>query len=176
MAELAELARPYAEAVYKIAKEQGGAQKWSEMLEMLSLVMADQDISRAARNPRVGNERFIALLLDICSEKLNKEGVAFVKVLSENKRLNLVGSIAELYEQYRSDGEGYLAVGVTSAFPMDKKEQEKLSKTLAKQFGKEIRLTVEEDSSLIGGIIIRAGDKVIDGSVSGQIEQLAKQL
>jgi F-type H+-transporting ATPase subunit delta len=176
MAELAELARPYSEAVYKIAKENGTAQKWSEMLEMLSLVMLDQDISRAARNPRVGDERFIKLILDICSEALNKQGIAFVKVLAENKRLNLVGKIAEMYEQYRSDDEGYLTVDVTSAFPMDKKEQQSLSKTLGKQFGKEVRLNVKEDSSLIGGIIIRAGDKVIDGSVSGQIEQLAKQL
>lgn len=176
MAELAELARPYSEAVYKIAKEKETAQEWSEMLELLSLVMNDQDISRAARNPRVGDERFIELVLDICSDKLNKEGVAFVKVLSENKRLNLVGKIAELYEQYRSDDEGYLTVDVRSAFPMDKEEQARLSKILGKQFGKEIRLNVDEDNSLIGGLIIRAGDKVIDGSVSGQIEQLAKQL
>ncbi len=176
MAELAELARPYSEAVYKIAKEKGTAQKWSEMLEMLSLVMADQDISRAARNPRVGDDRFIVLLLDICDGKLNKEGVAFIKVLSENKRLGLVSKISEMYEQYRSDDEGYLTVELTSAFPVSDEDQKKLSETLGKQFGKEIRLNVEEDRSLIGGIIIRAGDKVIDGSVSGQIEQLAKQL
>ncbi len=176
MAEIAELARPYSEAVYKIAKEKGTAQEWSDMLEMISLVMADADISRAARNPRVDDDRFITLLLDICGKNLNKEGVAFVKILSENKRLSLVGKITELYEQYRSNDEGYLPVKVISAFPMSDKDQDALGKTLKKQFGKEIRLDIEEDSSLIGGVIIQAGDKVIDGSVSGQIEQLAKQL
>lgn len=176
MAEIAELARPYSEAVYKLAKEKGTAQEWSEMLELLSLVMADQDVSRAARNPRVGDDRFIELLLDICGKSLSKEAVALVNVLSENKRLSLIGKITELYEQYRSNDEGYLPVEVTSAFPMSDEGQAALGKTLSEQFGKEIRLNVAEDNALIGGVIIRAGDKVIDGSVSGQIEQLAKQL
>lgn len=176
MSELATLARPYAEAVYKRAKETSTSEQWSEALGFLAEVMSDERLSRAARNPRVEKEGFSELLLDVCQGQIHDEGERFVKLLIQNNRLNLAGPIRVLFEQYRAEDEGYVAVDVKTAYPVPEKEQGQLATALESSFNKKVHLSMEEDSSLIGGVLIRAGDQVIDGSVRGQLQQLAKQL
>jgi len=176
MAELAALARPYAEAVFLMAEEKGSIDKWSDALEFLKLVMSDELISKFADNPKVSQAMLEKAMLDISKDQLDEEGLNLIKLLIKNDRLQLVSEVQEQYEIKKAQKSGELNVEITSAFPMSESDQKELVKSLSTAFGKQVKVSVEEDSSLIGGMIVRAGDKVIDGSVSGQIQQLAKQL
>ena len=99
-----------------------------------------------------------------------------MRLLIQNQRLSLLGEIADLYGHYRAEDEGYIDVDVASAFDVTAEESKKLTKTLEANLGKKVRLKVRIDPELIGGVYIRAGDRVIDASVRGQIERLAKSL
>ncbi|MEI6354625.1 MAG: F0F1 ATP synthase subunit delta [Methylococcus sp.] len=176
MSERVTLARPYAVAAYKRATETGTADQWSGHLAFLSALMADQRVQAAASNPKVRREALVKAFLALCEGRLDPEGENFLRLLIENNRLFLVSDIAGLFERYRADHEGYVNVDVATAYELTPGEKTKLTKTLNKVLGKEARLKVSVDRSLIGGVYIRAGDRVIDASVRGQIERLAKSL
>ena len=176
MSELATLARPYAEAVFKRALETDSTAKWSEMLAFLTAVMNDKDISVSTDNPRVNHDRLTQLMLDICQGHINEEGVNFVKLLVENKRLTLVPTISHLYEGYKAEHEGYVEVDVTTAYVLTKDEENKFASSLGKTLNRKVHMHMKVDKSLIGGVLVRAGDTVIDGSIKGQLQQLAKRL
>jgi F-type H+-transporting ATPase subunit delta len=176
MAELTTLARPYAEAAFKRAKETNSVHAWSEALLFLSSVGKDHDLLQIISNPKVGKDKAAQLLLDICQEHLDKEGQNLLKLLVENGRLSLLPQIALSFEELKAEDEGYVNVELYSAYPLTKAEQNKYSAVLEKQLHKKINAVVSVDKSLIGGILAVAGDKVIDGSIRGQIHQLAKRL
>ncbi|CCE22032.1 MULTISPECIES: F0F1 ATP synthase subunit delta [Methylotuvimicrobium] len=176
MSELATLARPYAEAAFKRAKEIGATAQWSDNLAFLSAVLSDSNIALAADNPKIAKESFLNLMLDICGEHLDQEGKNFLKLLIQNNRLKLAAQIAKIYEQFRADDEGYSEVQVISAYPLTEDEQGNLVSRLERWLNKQVRLDIWNDRSLIGGVLIRAGDKVIDGTVKGQLLHMQKAL
>ena len=176
MSELSTLARPYAEAVFKRAIESKSITDWSEVLVFLSVVMQDKEMVAIIANPKVSQEQLTSLLLDICQEQLKQEGVNFLKLLIENDRLMLAPQISKLYESFKAEHEGYVDVEVISAYALSKEEQNKFATTLKKILNKKIHITTSIDKSLIGGFLAKAGDKVIDGSIKGQLQQLAKIL
>lgn len=176
MSELATLARPYAEAVFKRAKETDSAAKWSDTLAFISTVGNDEIISVAADNPKVKKENFLNLMLDICSGQVDQEGENFLKLLVQNNRLKLARHIAAIYEQYRAEDEGYVDVEVSTAYSLSKDEEKNLASKLENTLHKKVHLNVTEDRSLIGGILIRAGDRVIDGSIKGQLQHMQRAL
>jgi F-type H+-transporting ATPase subunit delta len=176
MTELTTLARPYAVAAYRRAKQTKSTARWSEELGFVALVMADERMKRAATNPRVRGEAFVASFLALCEGRLAPEVQNFVRLLVENGRLDLIDQIVTLFEEYRAADEGYVNVDVASAFDMNDAEQKKLGKVLDGFLGRKANLSVRVDDSLIGGVYIKAGDRVIDASIRGQLERLAKTL
>jgi F-type H+-transporting ATPase subunit delta len=174
MIELSTLARPYAKAVFKRALESESISEWSDTLAFLSVVMQDEEMAAIIANPKVGQEQLTQLLLDICQEQLNTEGTNLLKILIENDRLMLAPQISELYESFKAEHEGYVDVEVVSAYALTKEEQNKFATTLKKQLGKKVHITTSINKNLIGGFIAKAGDKVIDGSIKGQLQLLAK--
>ena len=176
MSELATLARPYAAAVFKRAKETHATAKWSQSLAFMSAVLKNEDISVVIDNPKVSKQRLSALMLDICQEHVNQENENFLKLLVLNNRLGLLPSIAELFEAYKAEDEGYVEVEVSTAYALSKDAKQDVTATLEKTLGKKIHMNVTVDKSLIGGILVRAGDRVIDGSIRGRLQQLAKRL
>jgi len=176
MSELATLARPYAEAVFQLAKQSDSAQSWSDMLAFMSAVVSDAELSVIIDNPKVSHQRLIQLLLDICQGQLSKQGDNFLKLLVENNRLSVLSQIATLYEKQRAEDEGYIDVDVLTAFSFTKEEEKKFSASLEKTLNKKVHIAVSVDKSLIGGFLVRAGDKVIDGSIKGQLEHMRKTL
>lgn len=176
MSELATLARPYAAAVFKRAKETHATAKWSQSLAFMSAVLMNKDISVVVDNPKVHKERLLALMLDICQGHISDENENFLKLLIHNNRLNLLTPIAKLFEAYKAEDEGYIDVEVISAYSLSKEAKHDLTTTLEKTLGKKIHMNVTVDKSLIGGVLVRAGDKVIDGSIRGRLQQLAKRL
>ena len=176
MAELATLARPYAEAAFKRAKPTNTSQAWSESLQFLSVVALDHDVNTIVDNPRVDRDRVLQLLLDICQDHVHEEAKNLLKILLENNRLCLLPQISVLFEALKADDEGYVNVELYTAYSLTKAEQNKYCAMLEKQLHKKVNAVVLVDKSLIGGIIAKAGDKVLDGSIRGQINQLAKRL
>jgi len=176
MTELATLARPYAEAAFKRAKETGTTGEWADSLQFLATVVQDADMAAIVNNPRIASERVLQLLLDICQEQVSDEVKNLLKLLMQNGKLKLLPTIATLYEESKANDEGYVNVDLYSAYALTKAEQNKYVAMLEKQLSKKVNATVTIDKSLIGGILAKAGDKVLDGSVSGQLHQLAKRL
>jgi F-type H+-transporting ATPase subunit delta len=176
MSELATLARPYATAAFKRAKETDSTDKWSATLSFLAQIINDPQIVRAAANPKANKDQFTSALLDLSQGRLDGEGENFVRLLAANRRLGLVKLISEQFEQFRAEDEGYIVVDVRTAYPLEGHQWDHLTHVLRQELGKNPHLNVVVDESLIGGVLIRAGDRVIDASVRGQIQRLAKRL
>ncbi|MCB1763994.1 MAG: F0F1 ATP synthase subunit delta [Gammaproteobacteria bacterium] len=170
------IARPYAEAVFARASETGKLDGWFEQLSMLAEVVNDATMRRVIADPLFGRDRLTDLLLDICGDKLDEEGGNLVRLLIKNDRLPVVDEIVELFQRLKDESQQILKVHVTSAFALKPAQEKNIADALKARFGREITITSEKDPELIGGIHIRAGDTVIDGSVSGQLRQLANEL
>ena len=173
---MATLARPYAAAVFKRAKETQSATKWSKSLAFMSDILKNKDISVVVDNPKVDKQRLSELLLDICQGHVNEESENFLKLLVHNNRLRLVPTIAKLFEAFKADDEGYLEVEVLTAYALSKEAKQEFTATLEKNLGKKIHMNVAVDKSLIGGVLVRAGDKVIDVSIKGRLQYMQKAL
>jgi len=176
MSELATLARPYATAIFKRAKETNATEKWSQNLSFIKAVLSDKDISVLVDNPKLNNQQLYELISSITEGQLDSEGENLVKLLIHNKRLALSSLIAEQYEYQRAQDEGYIDVDVLSAYSFTSAAKKSFITTLEKLLGKKVNIKVTVDASLIGGVIVRAGDRVIDGSVKGQLQHLQKAL
>lgn len=170
------IARPYAEAVFKHAAETGKMDLWSEMLEFLAAVVRDPSIAGVIADPKLDKARKGELLLEIGGGRLSDEGANLVKLLAQNVRLSVMPEIATLFERLKSEHEGAIDVVVTAAFAVNPAQEQALATALRKNLGREVRISSKRDPELIGGVLIRAGDLVIDGSVRGQLTQLANQL
>ena len=176
MAELTTLARPYAKAVFAEASEKGALDAWSADLALLAACVADADMAKVLVHPSLTAQQQAQALTDVCGDKLNEAAKNLVAVLAENKRLMLVPEIAALYEELKAQLQNTVDVVVTSAFELGNEQADKLAQALKAKLQCDVRLTSEVDESLIGGAIIRAGDLVIDGSVTGKLSKLAEAM
>jgi F-type H+-transporting ATPase subunit delta len=172
MAEKTTIARPYAQAIFELAQRHKALPRWSEMLQLAAAVAADARVGALVGNPRVTKEELAKLFLGICGDKLNPEAQNLIRLLVENDRMDVLTEIAALYETYRADAERTVEAQVISAFPVDDSQQQQIAAMLKKRLGREVTLSCKTDKSLLGGAIIRAGDLVIDGSVTGQLAKL----
>jgi len=176
MAEKTTIARPYAEAVFKLAQQQGNLKEWSDRLQLCAAITSNPEMASLIGNPKISDEQLAGLVGELCGDKLDEHGKNFIATLIENGRLGLLPEIAGLYEQARAEAEGVIAAEVISALPLDDAQQKKIAASLKKRLGREVVLECKVDESLLGGAVIRAGDLVIDGSAKGQIERLAHVL
>ncbi len=173
MAEVATLARPYASAVFDIAKSSGELDRWSRMLGFLSVATTERAVQRLLAAPDVASEQKAFRLAELAGDELNDRARKFIGVLATNKRLPLLTEIYIQFETLRALEQRSLDVAVISAFELSDAEETRLKQSLRERFDKEINMTSEVDSSLLGGATIRAGDTVIDGSVRGKLDKLA---
>ena len=176
MTERTTLARPYAEAVFRLARERKTLKAWSEMLQLAATIAADPKITALIDNPRVPRNRFVDFFLDIGGKKLDANAANLVRLLSDNHRLALLPEIAALYESLRAQTENRVEAEVISASAVNDAQLKDIAAALKKRLGRDIDLHTRIDPSLVGGIVIRAGDLVIDGSVQGKLRLLATHL
>jgi len=170
------IARPYAQAVFETASEESKLTEWSEMLGLLEAVVTDAQMKTVLSNPKLDAAALSDFIQDVCGEALSETGSNLVKVLADARRLSIVPEINKLYEQLRADAEGVIDVGVTSAYELTPEQQATISEAMAKRLGRKVEITNDIDDSLIGGVVIRAGDSVIDASVKGRLKALATQM
>lgn len=176
MAELTTIARPYAEAAFRLAREENALPVWSDMLRFMGSVVADPQVATALDNPRLGSGEEESLLLSVAGDRLSPVGRNFVRVLIEADRVTLLPQIAGLFETLKAEAEGVAKATIATAFPLDDVQVRALTAALEHRFGKKIEATVEVDQSLIGGVRIAVGDTVIDGSVKARLDAMAVQL
>ena len=176
MAEKSTIARPYAQAAFSMAETQGALKKWSDMLQLIAAIASDDAMQGLIGNPSIDSKKLVDTCVGICGDGLDQYGQNFVRVLAENKRLDVMPEIADLYELKRAEAESTIEAEVTSATPMSEAQQAQLVAALKKRLGREVTLVTRTDDSIIGGAIVRAGDLVIDASVTGQLEKLANTL
>ncbi len=180
MAEPVTIARPYAEAVYKIAREKNALVPWSDALANLDAVVGDARVQMIISDPNVGAQQLEALVLGVIGDKLDapiaNEARNFIQVLVQNNRLVLTPHIRGLYENLKREHEGVLEAQVISALPIGDDQVKKLVATLEAKFKRKITARVEIDPQLIGGVKIVVGDKVIDATVRGRLDAMAAAL
>ena len=176
MAEKTTIARPYAEAVFKLAQQQGQLKEWSDRLQLCAAIASNPEMSALIGNPKISNRQMADLFGELCGDRLDERGKNFIATLIENDRLGLLPEIAGLYEQARADAEGVVSAEVVSALPLSDAQQKKIAASLKKRLGRDVALECSVDESLLGGAVIRAGDLVIDGSARGQVERLSNAL
>jgi F-type H+-transporting ATPase subunit delta len=176
MAELTTIARPYAEAAFRLARDDNALPVWSEMLRFASSVVADPRIAAALDNPRLAAGDKESLVLSVCGDRLDPLGRNFVRVLIEADRVALLPYILVLFEALKNDTDGVAKARIDSAFPLTDAQVDELRTALEKHFGKKIEATVNVDPALIGGARITVGDTVIDASVEAQLHAMATQL
>ncbi|HEX2667769.1 MAG TPA: F0F1 ATP synthase subunit delta [Gammaproteobacteria bacterium] len=179
MAEKSTLARPYARAVFELARDKGAFDRWSKTLSLLSALSADKSVQAMLSSPKAApavRAEVLAELAGKAGEKLDPQARNFVALLSENRRLTLLPEIAADYERLRAEAENTLEVEIAAAMPVDAAEQKLIADALHKKLGRKITLKYVQDKTLIGGAVIRAGDLVIDGSVREKLGRLAASL
>lgn len=176
MAEISTIARPYAVAAFKLAKEQNALAKWSEMLGFASAVVNDAQMNAYIQDPKVVSSDLEAAFLKVIGDKLNENGQNLIKVLVEYNRLSILPAITTAFEELKAADEGTLEAQIIAAAKPSAAETQDLVKRLEAKFGKKIEASVSVDPEIIGGIKIIVGDTVIDASVKGQLQNLAYTL
>ncbi|OIQ90563.1 ATP synthase subunit delta [mine drainage metagenome] len=176
MAEAVTIARPYAVAVFRLAREKNALAKWSEMLGFASAVAADAQMLTLIEDPKLASADIERMFLSVCDGKLDETGQNLIKLLVEYGRLAMLPEIASTYEELKAQDEGTLDAEITSAVKLDDVQVKTLVGQLQIKFGKKVEASMKVDPEIIGGIKIVVGDTVIDASVRGRLQELAYTL
>ncbi len=175
MAESVTIARPYAEAVFRTAKETGALAAWSARLARLAMVAQDAEIVEVVGNPRLSADQLAQLFISLADDNDVVLG-NFIRVLAENRRLALLPEISRHFELAKSQEEGVKEAVVQSAFAIDDAQVAALLKQLEAHFGMRLTARVAVDPALIGGVRVAVGDQVLDASVRGKLDAMATAL
>ena len=176
MAEISTIARPYAVAIFNLAKEEKSLSDWSDMLALMSSIVENKDIKLFIQDSKVLDVDREKVLLDICGNQINNSGKNLIKLLVEYKRLLILSEITLVFESLKADDEGAMEAQIIMAEKPDEKMVENLINSLEKRFDKKIEGKVVIDKSIVGGTKIIVGDSVIDASVREQLDNLAYKL
>lgn len=176
MAEAITIARPYATAIFRLAKERKALPRWSDMLSLLAGIAADARIKAMIDDPKLDAVELEKLFLRITDGKLDDNAVNLVKLLNEYGRLAVLPEIAVAFEEQKAADEGTLEAEITAATKLSDVQIGTVVKQLEARFGKKINAEVKLDPAIIGGIKIVVGDTVIDSSVRGQLQEMAYAL
>lgn len=170
MAELATIARPYAEALFQSSKNDlAGATQW---LEALAAVAGNAQLLQYAGNPKVGDQQVFDLVTEVARVQLPPAGQNFLRLVIANGRLAALPEVAQQFRDMKNAQGGSSDAVVYSAFPIAADQLGNVAQALEKRFGRKLNLTVQEDPSLIGGIRVVVGDEVLDTSVKARLEQM----
>jgi F-type H+-transporting ATPase subunit delta len=176
MADKTTIARPYARAAFAEARADSMLDAWSGALHIAAEVVEDPRMHSLLGDPHVSTDQLSQLVMDLAGANLGAHGRNFVQALAEARRLDCLPEISALFDGYKDDAEGIADVAVTSAAPLDARQQQTLTAALTRRLKREVRLHCTTDPQLLGGAVVRSGDLVIDGSVRGRLERIANEL
>ena len=171
MAELATIARPYAEALFRVAQN-GDMNAWSILVSELAQIGANADVQDFARNPNVSEAHVADAFASLVKAPMTTEAKNFIAMLIENGRVSALPEIGAQFAMLKNAQEGAADANITSAFEMSGSQVDALVASLEKKFGRKLNPTVTVDSSLIGGVRVVVGDEVLDTSVRAKLQQM----
>jgi len=172
MSELTTVARPYAKAAFDFAVEAKAVDTWLEMLVFAAEVSKDDTI-KGFLSGGASVEQAQDIFLKVCDEQLNGEGQNFIKVMAENGRLSVLPQVVAQFSELKAEYEKTILVDVTSAVELTADKLASLSTALEKRLDRKVKLNCIVDTSIVSGLVIKAGDMVIDGSVRNKLNRLA---
>lgn len=175
MADITTIARPYAKAAFDFAVENSAVDQWAEMLAFAGQVAADDTMAKLLTNTNSGPV-MAEMFIQVGGEQLNEHGQNLVKVMAQNGRLTVLPEVAELFALYRDEYLKEIEAEVISATELSDEKQAALAASLEKRLARKVKLNCSIDKSLVAGVVIKAGDLVIDGSVRGKLTRLGDQL
>jgi F-type H+-transporting ATPase subunit delta len=175
MSHLTTVARPYARAAFEFAAERKTISKWSEMVSFAALVAADLTMSKIIKSDKTP-KKMADLFINVCGEQLNKEGKNLIKLLAESQHLIVLPQVCELFTILEKKYKKEVDVSVISAFKLTGKQKKELSKSLEKRLDRKVNFSYGIDKKVITGMIITAGDLVIDSTVKNQLSHLSRSL
>ena len=176
MAELLTLARPYAKAAFAFASEQGATDNWSNALQVLSAAVQDEAFSAYLNRPELTPAEQVSIFAKVLGENQTQAVSNFLTLLADNARLALLPEIEAEYELLKSQNNNTVDVVIESAFPMTSVQEQLLTHALEKKFNAAVNVSVEVNPALIAGVVIRAGDQVIDDSVLSKLDKMRTRL
>lgn len=176
MAELSTIARPYAEAVFRLARENNALGEWADRLATLAAIVSDARMKAVIADPNTSAAKAAELVGSIGGKVLGEAGNSLLAVLAGNDRLTLLPEIASQFEVLKAEAEGKLEATIVSAQEMSEAQKADMMAALKAKFGRDVQASVELDPGLIGGAVITIGDQVIDGSVKGRLQKMAASL
>lgn len=176
MAESITLARPYANAAFQAAVAEDGLAQWSQMLRTLAAVSVNDKVSALLKHPSLTASQQSQALLDVLGDELTDKGANLIRLLADNRRLALLPQISELFEVLKANRERSVDVELATAYPLSDEVVAQLGQALQKRLDRQVKVRSHVDKHLIGGVVIRAGDTVIDNSVRGKLNKLAESL
>lgn len=172
----AALARPYARAVFELARSEGSYQSWSDSLALMAAVVSNDTMRSLLDNPRLTRNGAADLVIRACGEDIGDAEKNLVNMLAENERLSQLPMIAALYSRFRDEAEGTVEAEVISAQPLSEAQKAAITDALKQRLGRDVQLNCSVNADLVGGAVIRAGDLVIDGSAVEYLRQLSSVL
>ena len=176
MSELTTTARPYARAVFELASEAESLSQWSETLAFLGAIASDDSVRAVLNNPSLTKQQSAQVILDVAEGHIDGKAENLVKQLAEYGRLDTLPEIAVLFDAMKDKVEGVVEVTITSAQELNDEEIQSISTALKKRLDADIKIKAVIDESILGGVIIRAGDLVIDGSIQRRMHNVAHAL
>jgi F-type H+-transporting ATPase subunit delta len=176
MAERTTTARPYAKAIFALARKSNRLAETSAGLLRAAETVVDPRVHSLLGSPHVRPPQLAELISGIAGDTLDEHSRNFVSLLAQNRRLGFLPEIAALFEQMKADVENAVDVEVTAASPLTPDQESRYAAALQKRLGRAVRLHTKVDGSLIGGAVLKAGDLVIDGSIKGRLERLAVEM
>lgn len=172
------IARPYANAAFAMALEQGELSQWERFLAALALISQDAAAHRVIADPRITRTQKYEWLADLCDAMrlLNEQRKTFIHLLAENQRLSTLSVLAEMFSEKKREHEKSILIRVRSAQPLTDAQQQELTAALKQRYQRDVQLSLDVDTSMIGGVVVNAGDEIIDGSLRGQLHRLLTSL
>ena len=176
MAELTTLVRPYAKAAFEYALGNGALDAWATALSTAAAIVEQPRVAQLLASPALSSTQKAQTLIDLCGDALDEPRRNFICLLAENRRLQLLPQVLELFQAFKAEQERVVDLEVTSAFDIDPAQVAKFADIMGKRLQRTVHVNTTVDSSLIGGVVIRTSDLVIDGSVRASLAKLSEAM
>ncbi|OBT15625.1 ATP synthase F1 subunit delta [Vibrio sp. UCD-FRSSP16_10] len=175
MSDLVTIARPYAKAAFEFAVEKDTLDQWGQMLAFSAEVTKHHEISDLLDGSLTAN-KLSELFIAVCGDQLDEHGQNLLKVMADNGRLKALPDVLAEFLALRREHDKCIDVEVISASELSEQQQNDMIDKLALRFDRKVKLNCSIDETLLGGVIIRAGDLVIDNSARGRLNRLSDAL
>jgi F-type H+-transporting ATPase subunit delta len=166
----------YAKAVFELAQQEGSVDAWAKRLQAVRDLLGQEAVRQVVANPTLPPRRRLQALEALATREMGQEGLNLARLLVEAGRVGIVGDLVNEYEQLADAASGRLRATATTAVELSQQERTRIREQLSRRFGREVRLEVRVDPDIIGGLVLEVGDRLIDASVAGRLQQLRRTL